>query len=168
MIEEMKLRKWEPTDVKNLVKHANNYKIARYLTDDFPFPYTTEAGKGYIQFVSEDNPTKVFAIDIDGEAVGSIGIFPQSGIHRKNAEIGYWLSEEYWGHRIMVKAIKKIVEYGFNTFDITRIFARPFNINMQSQKVLQKAGFIEEATFRKSVFKNEEYFDEIFFCIYNH
>lgn len=161
----VKLRTWRLSDAAGIVKHANNYNVAQYLTDDFPFPYTFEDAVLYIGSVSGNDPVKVFAIDVDGEAVGSIGIFPQAGIYRKNAEIGYWLSEEYWGRGIMLKAIKEIVRYGFNTFDITRIFARPFAINIQSQKVLQKAGFVKEATFQKSVFKNNEYMDEVYFSV---
>lgn len=160
------LREWRAEDLDNLVKHANNYKVARYLTDAFPYPYTSKDGQQYLEFISTDNPAKVFAIDVDGEAIGCIGIFPQSDIHRKNAEMGYWLSEQYWGRGIMVKAIKEIVKYGFNTFDIIRIFARPFNVNIQSQRVLQKAGFVKEAVFQKTVFKNGEYVDEIYFSIY--
>lgn len=163
---EFKLRKWNISDSKNVVKHANNYNIAKFLTDAFPYPYTEEDAKQYIQLVLEENPVKVFAIDIEGEAVGSIGIFPQSDIHKKNAEIGYWLSEYYWGKGIMAEAIKSIVEYGFRTFDITRIFARPFGTNRQSQSVLIKAGFKQEAVFHKALYKNNEFIDEVYFSIY--
>lgn len=160
------LRKWEVGDINNLVKHANNYNVSRYLTDAFPYPYTFEDGQQYLEFISKDNPTKAFAIDVDGETIGAIGLFPQTDIHRKNAELGYWLSEQYWGQGIMVRAIKEITEYGFNTFDIIRIFARPFSINIQSQKVLQKAGFVKEGTFQKTIYKNGEYMDEIYFSLY--
>ncbi len=30
----------------------------------------------------------------NGMACGAIGILPQPDVHRKNAEIGYWLAEE--------------------------------------------------------------------------
>ena len=163
---DFKLRKWNISDSDSLVKHANNYNIAKFLTDAFPHPYTEEDAKQYIQLVSEDSPTKIFAIDIAGEAVGSIGVFPQSDIHKKNAEIGYWLSENYWGQGIMVEAIKSIVKYGFETFDIIRIFARPFETNKQSQSVLIKAGFDREAVFHKTLYKNSEYIDEVYFSIY--
>ncbi|MFS2520675.1 GNAT family N-acetyltransferase [Bacteroides xylanisolvens] len=46
-------------------------------------------------------------------------MFPPSDIHEKSAEIGYWLSGKYWGNGIMPRAIAEIVEYGFNSFDIT-------------------------------------------------
>jgi RimJ/RimL family protein N-acetyltransferase len=114
--------------------------------------------------IANDNPTKVFAIDVNGEAVGSIGIFPQADIHEKNAEMGYWLAEEFWGQGIMTRAIQEIVEYGFRTFDIVRIFARPFSTNLKSQRVLEKAGFIFEARLKNILFKNGDFMDEIIYA----
>lgn len=162
---EWKLRKWQDSDLDSLVKHANNYNIAKFLTNQFPHPYSKEDGLRYLSLIRDDNPTKVFAIDVDGEAVGSIGIFPQTDIHCKNAEIGYWLSEEYWGKGIMPEAIKSIVDYGFKTFDISRIFARPFSSNKKSQRVLEKVGLVLEGKFEKVLFKNGEYLDELIFAI---
>jgi len=158
-----KLRRWQFSDSESVVKHADNYNIAKFLTNGFPHPYKIEDAEKYISIVSQEEPVKVFAIDVDGEAVGSIGIFPQSDIHAKNAEIGYWLSEDYWGQGIMTEAIKEIVKYGFETFDITRIFAGPFGTNKASQRILEKAGFTLEARFQKALYKNGEFFDE---CIY--
>jgi len=157
------LRPWRSSDLDSLVKHADNYNIAKWLTNQFPHPYTYESGKSYIEMVGKDNPAKVFAIEIDGEAAGSIGVFPQSDIHQKSAEIGYWLSEKYWRNGIMSSAIRDIVKYGFNTFDIVRIYARPFSTNIGSQKVLEKAGFTLEAKLKKAIFKKGELMDELIY-----
>lgn len=162
---DFKLREWHNDDLDSMVKHANNYNIAKFLTDRFPHPYTYDDAKEYFSSISRQYPTQVFAISIDDEAVGSIGLFPQTDIHAKNAEMGYWLSEEYWGNGIMPEAIKQIVDYGFKTFDITRIFARPFGTNLQSQRVLEKAGFTLEARFEKALFKNGVFIDELIYAI---
>lgn len=111
----------------------------------------------------DESPQKVFAIEVNGEAAGSIGIFPQSDIHEKSAEIGYWLSEKYWGNGIMPGAIAEIVAYGFETFDIVRIYARPFSTNKDSQRVLEKAGFVLEARLKKALYKSGEYMDELIY-----
>jgi len=158
------VRKWDEADLDSLVKYANNWNIARWLTNGFPHPYTRADGEAYLSMIAKDNPVKVFAIDINGEAVGSIGIFPQSDIHEKNAEMGYWLAEEYWGQGIMTKVIPEIVEYGFRTFDIVRIFARPFSTNLKSQRVLEKAGFVFEARLKNALFKHGEFMDELIYA----
>ena len=165
MIMEFKLRKWEKSDIDSMVKYANNINVAKYLTDQFPHPYAKEDAEAYLNLIENDNPIKVFAIDVNGEGVGSVGIFPQNDIHRKNAEIGYWLAEEFWGKGIMSEAIRQITDYGFKTFDVTRIFARPFDVNIASQKALLKAGYTFEAKFEKALYKNGEYCDELYFSI---
>ena len=162
---ELKLRKWNEADLENLVRYANNQNVAKWLTNGFPHPYTQENGKAFITMAANDNPTKIFAIDVNGEAVGSIGFFPQTDIHEKSAEVGYWLAEEYWGQGIMTNAIQEIVDYGFKTFDIVRIFARPFSTNLNSQRVLEKAGFTLEARLKKALFKDGEFMDELIFVI---
>ena len=159
------LRKWTEKELESLVKHANNFKIAKFLTNQFPYPYTKEAGQKFLSFVADQCSDKILAIDIKGEAVGSIGVFPQGDIHEKNAEMGYWLSEMYWGKGIMTEAINQMCEYGFRQFDITRIYARPFGINRASPRVLEKAGFTLEARFPNALFKNGEFMDELIYSI---
>jgi [ribosomal protein S5]-alanine N-acetyltransferase len=162
------LRPWTLEDLDNLVRFANNKKIAGNLTDAFPHPYSREDGIAYITAHHPDrvpDPVRVFAIEVDGIACGSIGIFPQTDIHRKNAEMGYWLAEDYWGRGIMTEAVKQIIEYGFNTFDITRIFARPFSTNIASQRVLEKSGMKLEGRFEKTLFKNGQFLDELIYAI---
>lgn len=159
------LRPWTLNDLDNLVKYANNYKISDNLTDQFPFPYTIENAKSFLEMALSHNPTRIFAIDIHGTAYGAIGIHPQSDIMRLNAELGYWLAENYWGKGIMTKAICEMVEYGFDNFDIHRIYARPYGTNIASQKALEKAGFILEAHILKNIIKNGRIEDELIYGI---
>jgi len=160
-----KLRPWNINDLDSLVKYANNPNIAKYLTDGFPHPYVKENGRKFIEHATADDPVHIFAIDINGEAVGGIGIHPQTDIQKKNAELGYWLAEPFWGNGIMTEAIKQIVNFAFITFDINRIFARPFGNNPGSQKILEKNGFTLEAKFDKTLIKNGQLLDELIYAI---
>jgi len=159
------LRPWNSNDVDSLVENANNINIAKFLTDLFPHPYNEQNARNFIARATQDDPIHIFAIDVNGKAVGGIGIHPQTDIHRKNAELGYWLGEKYWGRGIVTQAIRQIVEFAFKTYDITRVFARPFGTNIASQKVLEKAGFKLEAKIRKSLYKNGEFLDELIYAI---
>lgn len=160
-----KLRPWKFEDKFALQKYANNPKIASKMTDGFPHPYNLEDAEKFITFATEMNPISIFAITIEDEAVGGIGIHLESDIHRLNAELGYWLAENYWGKGIVSKAIQEIVAYGFENFEITRIYARPFGSNVASQKVLEKAGFQFETKFEKTLIKNGVLEDEYYFSI---
>lgn len=154
------LRPWVASDLPSLVQHANNAEIARYLIDAFPYPYTAADGRAYLEFVASQAPGCIFAIDVAGQAVGSIALHPQTDIQRKNAELGFWLAQPFWGQGISTQAIRQMVAHGFQAFDITRIFARPFGTNRASQRVLEKAGFTLEAQFTQTLFKNGEFLDE--------
>lgn len=159
------LRPWRTDDLDSLVKYANNFKIAKNLTNKFPYPYTKEAGEKFIAYAIADSPIHIFAIEVNGEAVGGIGIHPQDDVHCKNAELGYWIAEPFWGKGIISHAIPQIVDFGFKTFDITRIFARPFETNFASQHILEKCGFSLEGRFSKTFYKNGEYLDELIYAI---
>lgn len=135
---DFKLRPWQMSDLDSLVRYANNEKIAKNLTNRFPHPYTNEDGKNFIEMASRHQPVQIFAIEINGEAAGGIGVHPQTDIHEKNMELGYWLAEPYWGNGIIPKAIIQMVDYAFQNFDIVRVFAKPFGTNLASKRVLEK------------------------------
>lgn len=162
---EFDLRPWEPGDIENLVRYANNFNIAKNLTDKFPHPYTRDDAKSFLAMTSEFDPPRIFAIVVEEGAVGSIGVFPQSDVHRYNAEMGYWLAEPYWGRGIITRAIARMVDYGFKTWEINRIFARPYGTNLASQRVLEKNGFKREALFEKALVKNGVLLDELIYAI---
>lgn len=162
---EFTLRPWTIDDLDSMVENANNYHIAQFMTDNFPFPYTREDGVHYINVIANSRGNTDFAIEINHLAVGGIGIHPQKGIMKKNAELGYWLGEKYWGHGIITHAIKEMVDFAFDTYAITRIYARPFGTNTASQRVLEKTGFKLEATIEQGIFKNGEYVDELVYAI---
>lgn len=159
------LRPWNSNDLESLVKYANNFNIAKNMTDGFPHPYTKENGKAFIEFATRDNPIHIFAIDVNSEAVGGIGIHPQQDIYKKNVELGYWLAEPFWGKGIVSKAVLQMLDFAFKTYDIERVFARPYGTNTGSQKVLEKCGFKLEARFEKTLFKNGEYLDELVYAV---
>lgn len=150
----IKLRNWQEKDINSLSKNANNKKIWNNLRDSFPYPYTKLAAKQWIKIANMDNPITNFAIEYNEKAIGGIGIIIQSDIFIKNAEIGYWIGEKYWNKGIASIALKAMVEYSFNHFDIIRLYAHVFETNYASIKVLKKCGFIEEARLESSVYKN--------------
>ena len=162
---QIKLRSWHIDDLETLVSIANNPNIAKYMADAFPYPYTHEKGKSFIEFATSNPTASIFAITIDNKPLGSVGLHLQSDILRKNAEIGYWLAEEHWGKGIVADAINQIITYGFENLDIVRIFARIYGTNIPSQKVVEKCGFKLEGKYEKTIFKNNEFLDELIYAI---
>ncbi len=163
---DFKLREWKTEDAKSLAQVANNPNIARNLRNAFPNPYTLEDAIWFINdsITNAERKQINYAIVVDGQAVGGIGISVKDDVYEKSAELGYWLAEEFWRKGIMSRAVQMICKEVFGIFDIVRIFAEPFADNAGSRGVLEKAGFTYEGTMRNGVFKNGEIHS---YCMYS-
>lgn len=157
------LRPWTYNDIDTAYQNADNLDIYKFMADGFP--NSIDKWKSFIDFTLKNDSILYLAIDINRQAVGGVGITPQKDIGRKNAELGYWLGKDYWGQGVMTNVIKDIVSLAFDKFAINRIYAKPFETNIASHKVLEKAGFVLEARFKKTIIKNEELLDELFYAI---
>ena len=158
------IREWRVGDETSLVRHANNHKIWLNVRDAFPHPYTTADAEDGIRKASSDDPMISFAIEVDGQAVGGIGLVPQTDIFRRSAEIGYWLGEAYWGRGIVSEAVSAFTEWAFANFDLCRIYAGVFEWNPSSARVLEKAGFEFEGRMKKAVIKEDRTGDELIYA----
>lgn len=159
------LRPWHLNDAEHLAEIANNSNIAKFMMNQFPHPYTLENANAFINMASANTPKNILAIDLNGKAIGGIGTHLQSDVYCKNAELGYWLGEDYWGKGYITKAVQLMIEYAFKSFEIERIFAKPFGSNKASQKVLEKSGFVLEAQLSKTIYKNNVYEDELIYAV---
>ena len=150
------IRKWRISDRERLAEMANNRKVQDNLRDGLPYPYTPEDGEEYILglLAADETKTFAFAIVLEDEVIGSIGVFRCDNIHFRTAELGYCIGEPYWGKGYAASAVRQICRYVFENTDILRIFAEPFESNPGSRRVLEKAGFTYEGTMRNGVFKN--------------
>lgn len=157
------LRPWTSADVDDLVRNANNPKIARNLRDGFPYPYTLHDARLWIEMIRGNKKDLVYAIDIKGEACGGIGLHAMRDVYRFNAEIGFWLAEKYWGRGIVSESVGLLVDYGFQNYHWVRIFAGVFSTNTASMRVFEKNGFTRESIHRKAVKKEGIFLDEIIY-----
>ncbi len=148
------LRPWRSGDEDSLEKHANNRKIWINVRDHFPHPYMRGDAMRWVQHASTALSETVFAIIVNGNAVGSIGLVAKDDVYRKSMEIGYWLGEEFWGGGIMTEAVGAISDYGFDRFDIVRLYADVFEWNHASVRVLEKNGYVFEARLKRAVIKD--------------
>lgn len=155
------IKKWELSDARDLSAALSNKRIQDNLRDGLPFPYTEQDGKEFISamLAVDENDIFAFAITVSGKVIGSIGAFRQGNIHRKTAELGYYIAEEYWGNGIMTEAVNQLCDYVFSHTDIIRIYAEPFAYNIGSCRVLEKAGFQYEGTLRNNAVKNGKVLD---------
>ncbi|GAB1319976.1 hypothetical protein MFIFM68171_10186 [Madurella fahalii] len=150
------VRPYHPGDVESLAKAANNPKIARWMHNVFPHPYTADDAKAWITIATSPSPLRDFAIcKPDGSAViGGIGLKIRDDIYYRTMEIGYWLGEDSWGQGIATEVVKAFSGWAFDAFShLLRLEAEVFDGNFQSTRVLKKAGFEFEGRRKKAVEK---------------
>ena len=102
------LRPWREADAASIARYADNAKIAANLRDVFPCPYAPQDAATFVESCirQEGRGQMCRAIEVDGEAAGSIGLFLGSDVYRRSAELGYWLGEPFWGRGIMTAAVE--------------------------------------------------------------
>lgn len=163
-LERCTVRAWQMNDAAALAKHANNRKIWLGLRDLFPHPYKIDHANEFLRRATTEQPVTSFCIDLDGAAVGGIGIKLGEDVHRHTAELGYWLAEDLWGHGITSDAVPAFTNFCFENFPLQRIFAEPFAKNLASARVLEKAGFVLEGRLRNNVFKDGQVLDSLLYA----
>jgi len=159
-----RIRDWMDEDADSLVRYANNFKIARWLRDRFPYPYALLDAETFLAAVAALSPQTTFAIATDDEAIGGIGLEFGADIHRFTAELGYWLGEPFWGRGIMTEAVRRLTAWAFDNLEVHRIYATAIAGNQASVRVLEKAGFQREGRLRASVFKDGRILDQFLYA----
>jgi len=132
------LRDWKKSDAAPLARIANNKKIWDNVRDRLPYPYTEKDAKEWLALVRKQKKITTFCVEADGDVVGSVGFTLKDDVYRKNAEIGYFIGEEYWKTGIATEAVRQLVDYIEKNFDVVRIYAEVFEYNKDSMKVIEK------------------------------
>ena len=164
LLSRCRLRPFREGDRASIARYANNRRIWINLRDRFPHPYTPADADAWIRRVALHGPPTQCAIEVAGEAVGGIGITLQEDVHRRSAELGYWLGEPFWGRGIMSEAVPAFTTYAFATCDLCRIYATVFEWNPASARILEKAGYVLGGRLRMSVTKDGRTIDQLLYA----
>ena len=157
VVERCTIRPWRLDDAESLARHANNRKIWLGVRDLFPHPYTIQDAHEFLQRTINEQPAMKFCIEIEGAAVGGIGVHPGQDVHRHTATVGYWLGEEFWGRGIMTEALTVVTDFCFENFPLRRISAEVFANNPASARVLEKAASFSKDASRTTSSKMESF-----------
>ncbi len=158
------VRDWRTSDRESLVTFANNVNVWRNLSHRFPHPYTEADADEWLALVAGQPDATSWALEVEGRAVGGIGVEPGEGVYAKSARFGYWLGEPWWGRGIMTAAAKATANFVLAQYDFVRLEAAVFAWNPASMRVLEKAGFEREGVLRQSVWKDGRIADAVLYA----
>lgn len=156
------LRKFREKDVEDVYEYASNENVTKYLP--WKKHKNLKVTTDYINLVLSNYlqgqlpaPWAIVFREID-KVIGTIE-FVKIDSTNNFSEIGYVLSEDYWGRGITVEAVLAILRIGFNDLKFNRIQARCLEDNVQSSKVMNKIGMSYEGILRKHSLVKGDYKD---------
>ncbi|OMC94633.1 GNAT family protein [Paenibacillus sp. FSL R5-0636] len=78
-------------------------------------------------------------------------------------EIGWVLLPEYWKMGYATEAVKTLIGYAFSSLNAHRVVAYANAENLQSEKVMIRAGMIRDGILRETRFCNQQWCDEFIY-----
>jgi RimJ/RimL family protein N-acetyltransferase len=107
-----------------------------------------------------------FAIRLlpDGPLIGSAGLRDIDPEHLQ-AELGFWIGREWWGKGYAREAAAAVVQFGFDSLGLNRIYGHHMARNPAAGKVLSASGMQQEGVLRQRVRKWGVYEDVVLYGI---
>jgi [ribosomal protein S5]-alanine N-acetyltransferase len=158
------LRPWHPNDEARLSLIASDRDVSRYMTARFPYPYTVEAARSWIEQCNKSQAPTHFAIVVENQVAGGCGYDILPFERCAGAELGYWLNPAYWGRGIATAAFMALTDLAFSTTEVHRVQATIYSPNLASARVAEKCGYIREARLKDAVLKNGEIYDALIYA----
>lgn len=150
------LRPWKISDLDDLHEFTSNKEVANLA--GFNVKNSKEDSLNILKQFIIDSSNSLWAIELKNfnKAIGWIELHKYSeGIDKDSKEIGFVLSQRYWGQGLMPEAIRQVLTYGFNEEKINSIKCSHFVKNSQSKRVIEKCCF-------KYIRKSD---DKIYYCL---
>lgn len=159
--ERLLLRQPQLSDVPLVYHYLQDRAVADNMRT-FPYPYTTAHAEQWVKDAHEraaKGEGYMFALErkADHLFIGTTRFYYDADNHR--GEIGYWLGTPFWGQGYITECVRRVIQLGFEAFQVNRIYASYFVRNGASRRVMEKAGMTYEGTFRQHWLKNGVYED---------
>lgn len=159
------LREITMNDWENIHIYTTSPEVTRYTAWG---PNTEQDTTAYIEQVLQTQqayPRQQFDLAVclktDGTLIGGVNI----SIEDTNAEIGYVMNPSYQGKGYAAEASLALLDLGFNTLNIHRIYAKCRPNNKASEKVMQKIGMQYEGMMREHWFYKGEFHDSLVYSM---
>lgn len=165
--ERLILREIRKDDAEGIFSCFSNDDVTRYYGQDNL--NHLEQAEGLIDFFSKSYNEKR-GIRWGIERRGTRGIIGTIGFNvwlpkHKRAEIGYEIHPDYWRKGYASEAVSKVIFYGFEVMELTRIGAVVFKENEASSNLLAQSGFQQEGILREYMYQNGRAYDTYIYSL---
>jgi RimJ/RimL family protein N-acetyltransferase len=162
-MKKIRLRALTISDIDKTLNWHNQEEISE-LYSGHPFPVNIEMErKWYEKILTSNFPVTVFGIEeIEKNCLIGITVLKDINLINRSAEFAVYIGDkEYRGKGLSKEASFLTLTFAFNNLGLNRIFLKVLEENEVAIKLYRSVGFIEEGKLRKSVFKNNQFKNEI-------
>lgn len=165
--ERLLLRKLLPSDAEALFALRGDERVMRHIAR--PRPGSVEDIHALLAVIEGDRQrgagiTWAMSLADAPALIGTIGYYRLKLEHHRG-EVGYMLSPVHWGKGLMSEAMNAVLAQGFKGFGFHSIEGRIDPRNTASRRVLERAGFVQEALFREDCYWQGEFLDSAVFSL---
>lgn len=153
------IRKFEKSDIPKKVEWVNNPENNQFLHYDIPI-CVEKTEKWFDSHLGEDVRYDAL-IEVDNVPVGTVGLLE---IDQKNSKAEYYIAMgeiAYKGKGVAKEASRLILEYGFKTLGLNRIYLFTEVENIVAQQLFERVGFVREGVIRQDIISHGRYVDRI-------
>ena len=166
--EHLYLRPWDMDDLDTFYSWFNNPELRKWLL--LPFPISKLEEKEFLEKMlkSKDDVSFSIVLKDSDRLIGNIGLHQIRRVN-SHAMLGVAIADpEMAGKGYGTEAIRLIVDYGFNTLNLHRIWLFTHKFNERAYKCYKKVGFKDEGVWRESLYFDGKYHDQYLMGILRH
>jgi diamine N-acetyltransferase len=158
----VRLRAIEKEDLPRFVAWLNDPDVRKHLSL-FPPLSLAQEEKWYERILQQHPAEQPMVIERDAPEgwtpIGNIGFNIIDWVNRKT-ELGIFIGDKsYWNQGYGREAIQLLLEFGFNTLNLNRIFLQVDETNPGGIHCYEHAGFVHEGRFRQAKFEDGRFID---------
>ena len=160
--ETVRLRAIERQDLPLFVAWLNDPEVRQNLLVNIPLSQAQEDGwfERTLTRSLEEQPLGIEVRTPEGwRLVGNCSFFDLDWRNRC-CEIGIFIGvKEFWGRGYGTQVMRLMLNYGFNTLNLNRVYLRVYESNPRGIRCYEKAGFRHEGRLRQAIFQDGRYID---------
>lgn len=168
--ERLILRDFLEDDWQRVLEYQTNLLYLRYYqwTESDRTPEALQEFVGWFLEHQREEPRIKFQLAITLKSnnllIGNCGIRRDSS-DSIEGDIGYELDPNYWNHGYATEAAHAIVDFGFSTFGLHRVWSWCVADNLGSAHVLEKLGMRLEGRLRENEYYRDRWWDTLMYGI---
>ncbi|MFA7253490.1 MAG: GNAT family protein [Patescibacteria group bacterium] len=158
---ETNFRKLTIEDLPHRIKWLNDPEINKHLGTRVRTGTDEEFHKKWFECYFSDDFREIFTIEVDGKPVGQVGLLDINPLDKNGCLYIIIGEKNYWGKGIGSQAMEFILNYGFDTLGLHKIWLEVYASNSAAIKLYKKFGFNNEGIYKDQVLYPDGFVDEI-------